>query len=79
MQLTFKDKHALKTLPGQIAELEKAIAQLNQQLSDPDLYATDPEKFAKISEKLSAKSKTLVKCEEQWLELEMKNEELGLS
>lgn len=76
-QLTFKDKHALKTLPGQIAELEKSIAKLNQQLADPDLYASDSELFAKISEKLSAKSKTLLKCEEQWLELEMKREELG--
>ncbi len=75
-QMTFKDKHALQTLPGQIAALEIDIAALQQQLADPDLYTRDPATFQKLSGKLTDKTKMLETCEEQWLDLEMQREGL---
>jgi ABC transport system ATP-binding/permease protein len=75
-KLSFKDKHALETLPGRIADLEKEIARLNQVLSDGNLYARQPAKFADTTRALDAAQTELAKAEEQWLALEMMREEL---
>ena len=40
-RLSFKDKHALETLPARIAALEAEIAKLSKTIADPDLYAQD--------------------------------------
>jgi ATP-binding cassette subfamily F protein uup len=39
--LSFKDKHALEVLPGEIAALEAEIARLQTVMSDPELFARD--------------------------------------
>ena len=44
--MTFKDRHALETLPARIAELEADVARLTAVLEDPDLYARNPTRFA---------------------------------
>jgi ATP-binding cassette subfamily F protein uup len=75
-KLSFKDKHALETLPGRITEMEKQIGRLNLVLSDGDLYARQPAKFAEASKALEALHAELAKAEEQWLELEMMREAL---
>ncbi|WP_350335858.1 ABC-F family ATP-binding cassette domain-containing protein [Coralliovum pocilloporae] len=75
-KLSFKEKHALETLPDQMESLEADIATLRGKLEDPDLYAKDPVRFEKIAKKLEAKESELATCEEQWLELEMLKEEL---
>jgi ATP-binding cassette subfamily F protein uup len=41
-RLSFHEQHALKTLPGQIAALEKEIAVLHERLADTGLYACNP-------------------------------------
>lgn len=76
-QMTFKDKHALQTLPGKIIELEAEILQLNQQLSQQNLFVKNPDQFAITSDQLAAKTAELQGAEEQWLELEMHRETLG--
>ena len=76
-RMTFKDKHALETLPGRIANLEAEIAKFNRQLGDANLYAKDPVKFAAISQALVESQAALTTAEEQWLELEMRREEIG--
>lgn len=75
-RMTFKDKHALETLPGKIASLEAEIAKLNGQLADPALYTRDPGKFAAMTQSLATAQTALSAAEEQWLELEMLREEL---
>ncbi|HVW92817.1 MAG TPA: ATP-binding cassette domain-containing protein [Devosia sp.] len=75
-KLSFKDEHALKTLPGIITGLEKEIAALQQALADPGFYAKDPGGFAKKSRELEQKSAERARAEEQWLELEIRREEL---
>src|ERR1700761_2931258 len=68
-KMTFKDKHALETLPARMAVLEKDIARLHEQLADSTLYTRDPKKFADLSAKLDAAQTELSSSEERWLEL----------
>jgi ATP-binding cassette subfamily F protein uup len=75
-KLSFKDKHALETLPGVMSDLEREIARLNRVLSDTGLYARQPAKFADTTRALEAAQGKLAKAEEQWLALEMLREEL---
>jgi ABC transport system ATP-binding/permease protein len=75
-KMTFKDKHALETLPSRIATLEAEITQLNTTLSDGGLYTREPEKFADTTKALDTVQAALAAAEEQWLALEMLREEL---
>ncbi|MFL5255297.1 MAG: ATP-binding cassette domain-containing protein, partial [Rhodopila sp.] len=75
-KMSFKDKHALETLPGRIADLEKEVGRLNGMLADPDLYARQPAKFVEATKALEAAQAALAAAEEQWLALEMLREEL---
>jgi ATP-binding cassette subfamily F protein uup len=76
-KMSFKDKHALETLPTRMGELEREIARLNRVLSDANLYTRQPAKFAESTKALEAAQASLLKAEEQWLALEMQREALG--
>ncbi|MBB3971510.1 ABC-F family ATP-binding cassette domain-containing protein [Hansschlegelia beijingensis] len=76
-KLSFKDQHALETLPARIAALEAEIARLEARLADPALYASDPAAFASASEALSQAQHERAAAEDRWLELEMLREELA--
>ena len=73
-RLSFKDKHALETLPKQIKALEIDIAILQATLADPKLYTRDPAGFESASRSLTAKQAERNKAEERWLELEILRE-----
>lgn len=73
-KLSFKEQHALATLPGKIEELNARRAKLQTLLDDPELYAKDPPKFARASEMFATVESELAAAEEQWLELEIKRE-----
>jgi ATP-binding cassette subfamily F protein uup len=75
-RMSFKDKHALETLPARIAQLEKEIAALQGQLADPGLYARDPAGFAARSSLIAKKQAERDAAEEEWLRLELLREEL---
>ncbi|CAH1661934.1 ABC-F family ATP-binding cassette domain-containing protein [Chelatococcus asaccharovorans] len=75
-KLSFRDKHALESLPGRMAALERDIAKLKAVLDDPDLYARDPARFAKASQAMSKAEADLAASEEEWLRLEMLREEI---
>ncbi|MBT3989309.1 MAG: ATP-binding cassette domain-containing protein [Rhodospirillaceae bacterium] len=75
-RMSFKDKHALETLPTRIAELQAEIEGLQYQMSTPDYYAKNPEGFEKSAAALSAAETELESSEERWLELEMQREDL---
>ncbi|MEX2643252.1 MAG: ATP-binding cassette domain-containing protein, partial [Acetobacterales bacterium] len=68
-KLSFKDKHALETLPGNIAQLEAEIARLNALLADPAYYARDPEGFEGSTQALRAATERLSRAETEWLRL----------
>jgi ABC transport system ATP-binding/permease protein len=75
-KITFKDKHALDTLPGRMAELQTEIDRLQAFLANPDLFRTDPNRFDAVAKELQAAEAVLAAAEEQWLELEMRREAL---
>jgi ATP-binding cassette subfamily F protein uup len=76
-RMTFKDRHALETLPALISGLQADVARLTAMLEDPDLYTRNPARFAETTARLTATRNDLAAAEEQWLELEMLREELG--
>jgi ATP-binding cassette subfamily F protein uup len=75
-KLTFKDKHALETLPEKISKLQAEIAALETRLADAGLFASKPDEFAKASSRFAAARYELATAEDQWLALEMLREEL---
>ena len=75
-KLSFKDRHALETLPATMATLEKEIAVLREWLADGGLYARDPKGFETKSRGLAEREAKLAAAEEEWLRLEMLREEL---
>ena len=75
-KLSFRQKHALETLPGKMSRLLTRIKQLEALLSDPALFGRDPEEFARASAELSQKQDEHDEIENQWLELEILREEI---
>ena len=75
-KLSFKEKHALETLPGIMDKLHKDIARLETTLADASLFRRDPKGFDKAITSLAKARDDMAKAEERWLDLEMKREEL---
>ena len=75
-RLSFKDKHALDTLPGEIDALEAKIDKLEAVLGDPDLFATDPDKFARTADAIAALRTEKDDKELAWLDAAQKAEAL---
>ena len=73
-KLSFKDKHALTTLPIEIAKLETEIQNLAAKLADAELFTRDRAAFDKTSERLGQAQMQLEAAETRWLELEEKRE-----
>jgi ABC transport system ATP-binding/permease protein len=76
-RLTFKDKHALETLPKIIAALQEDMRKLQTKLDDPRFYARDRAGFEKVSAEIGELQERIAAAEEQWLELEILREELA--
>jgi len=75
-KMTFKDKHALETLPDRIAELQTAIADNQALLADPDLFTKNPDAFQKAVSAIETDEAELASAEERWLDLELQREEI---
>ena len=75
-KLSFKEKHALETLPAAMEKLHAEIAGLEARMGDASLFTRDPKGFEATTARLAAARNELTAAEEQWLELEMKREEL---
>ena len=76
-RLSFKDKHALETLPQTIVALQAEAALLQAKIDDPGFYARDRAGFEKVSAALGAVQHKIAAADEQWLELEILREELA--
>jgi len=75
-KLSFKDQHALDTLPGEIEALETEITGLEAQLADPALFAKNPERFNAAADRLSAARTEKDDKELRWLDAAEKAEAL---
>ena len=75
-RMSFKDKHALETLPAQIAQWQQDAAVLQVRLDDPDFYVKDRGAFEKTTIALGEIQHKIAAAEERWLALEIQREEL---
>jgi ABC transport system ATP-binding/permease protein len=76
-RMSFKDKHALDTLPKIIATLQAEVDALNARLDDPGFYARDRTAFERTTATLAKLQQDIAAAEEQWLALEILREELA--
>ena len=76
-RMSFKDKHALETLPKTIAALQAEAEALRTRLDDPGFYARDRAAFETTTTALAKLQHDIAAAEEQWLALEMLREELA--
>eukprot|EP01037_Dinobryon_pediforme_P006177 gene6177-6244_t len=75
-KLSFKEKHALETLPAQMEAVQERLAKLRAILDDAGLYGRDPAMFDKATKAAGKAETDLATMEEQWLELEVLREQL---
>jgi ATP-binding cassette subfamily F protein uup len=75
-RLSFKEKHALETLPREIKKLQADIAKWHRKLADPELFTRDPRTFNALADTLAKTEEALAATEERWLALEIKREEV---
>jgi ATP-binding cassette subfamily F protein uup len=75
-RLSFKEKHALETLPARIDALRAELAKLNARLSDPELHERDAAGFARASSRYAEVADELTAAEDEWLNLEILREEI---
>ena len=76
-RMSFKDKHALETLPKTIAALQAEANALQAKLDDPQFYARDRAAFEQVSTAIGKLQQEIAAAEEQWLELETEREKLA--
>jgi ATP-binding cassette subfamily F protein uup len=74
-KLSFKERHALETLPKTINKLHADIDKLNVVLAEDGLFEKNPARFNKAVEALTLTQARLAESEEEWLRLEMLREE----
>ena len=74
VKMSFKDKHALESLPAQMEALGARVAALEAELADPNLYRKNVTRFAAATSDLAAVQAKLAVAEERWLELEAMRE-----
>jgi ATP-binding cassette subfamily F protein uup len=78
-RMSFKDKHALETLPKTIAALQAEAAALQVKLEDPQFYARDRAAFEQSTIELGELQEKIAAAEEQWLRLEALREEIAIN
>ncbi|KAB2851501.1 MAG: ATP-binding cassette domain-containing protein [Hyphomicrobiaceae bacterium] len=76
-KLSFKEKHALETLPARIAGLETERDRLQTALSAPQAYQKDAKGYEANMTRLKVVEAELAVTEDEWLRLEMLREEIG--
>jgi ATP-binding cassette subfamily F protein uup len=75
-KLSYKDKFALETLPGEMEKLHADIANLQASLADPDFFKRNATQFKIAVKQLDEKQTALAVAEEKWLELELLREQV---
>jgi ATP-binding cassette subfamily F protein uup len=76
-RLSYKEKRALETLPGTMKELITEIDTLEKILADPELFRRDANAYNMTAARLDAARAELAVAEDEWLALEIKQEEMS--
>ncbi len=75
-KLSFKEQYLLEHLPAEITQIEQDIKAIEIALGNPNLYTDDPQKFDALTTALAAQKTALEAKETQWLEIQLKSEEI---
>lgn len=75
-KLSYKEQYILENLPKEIEKLGEENKAIEVALSNANLYTDDPQKFDELTSKLAANKEKLEEMENQWLEVQMKADEL---
>ena len=67
----------MDNLPDEINKLEAENKAIEIALGNPDLYIDDPKKFDELTTKLADNKDKIAQMEEQWLEIQLKLEEIS--
>jgi ATP-binding cassette subfamily F protein uup len=76
-RLSPKEQHLLNTAPARMDQLTEEIARLEKVVADPSFYSKDREAFTAAAEALNKAQAELTDVEEEWLRLELLQEELA--
>ena len=76
VRMSFKEKHALEMLPEKIEYLRIQIGNIQKQMAEADFYSKETGEIEKVAIFLSDNETELSELEQQWLELELKREEI---
>ncbi len=77
-RLSYNQQRLLQVLPQQIAALEQKIENAKNDLCEPTLYQNDPDRFYELTRQLEEWEKQKEDDENQWLEIPLLAEELGI-
>ncbi len=75
-KLSYKEQYMLENLPKEIEKLGEENKAIEVALGNANLYTDDPQKFDELTSKLAANKEKLEEMENQWLEVQLKAEEL---
>lgn len=75
-KLSYKEQYLLENLPKDIEKLEERNRAVEVALGNANLYTDDPQKFDALTTELAANKQKLEDMENQWLEVQLKAEEL---
>ena len=78
-KLSYSQQRKLDLLPQEIEQITKKIKEIDEGLSDSSLYNTDREKFTNLSTERAKLQAELEAKENEWLELQLLQEELSSS
>lgn len=75
-KLSYKQQRLLEVLPKTIELLTDEIKKIEEELSNPNLYTDNPEKFDKLTTRLNEAQAEIIDAENQWLEIQILQDEL---
>ena len=76
IKLSYKQQRLLEVLPKTIELLTDEIKKIEEELSNPNLYTDNPEKFDKLTSRLNEAQAEIIDAENQWLEIQILQDEL---
>ena len=77
VKLSYKEQYLLDNLPNEIAKLEEENKAIEIALGNPNLYTDDPQKFDELTTKLAKNKEEISVKENQWLEIQIKADEIS--
>lgn len=76
LKLSYKEQYMLENLPKEIEKIGEENKAIEVALGNANLYTDDPQKFDELTSKLASNKEKLEEMENQWLEVQIKADDL---